>query len=363
MQWQQMDFPILRDPLNVTDDRAVPIKYLLDESGVVRSPRRFQPTMIESLIEQMDRREGAPQRSPRSPRSMAAQSIEALAMEALAADASAGGLRRLGEARFYRERDLDGAIDAFRKAESLSNDGRAGFRLGAALRRRFESAGRRPGDFAAAVAAWTRARRANRGQYIWMRRLQQYGPRMTKPYDFFGWVAEARRAIRARGETPVDLAVEPCGAECAEPARELVVAVDEAHPDPDGTAQPDPDAARFEIECVPVAPTLPTPGAAIKLHAIVRSAATSKPLPESMTAWLGVPETWEVDRRRVRAKPVDGVVAVDFEFRLPEDAALGARTLSLTLYYGDGADRRKVGVECAITVEAAPARKPRRARR
>ena len=45
-------------------------------------------------------------------------------------------------------------------------------------------------------------------QYIWRRRIQQYGPRLDKPYPFYDWgAASAREEIAARGETPVGLTV------------------------------------------------------------------------------------------------------------------------------------------------------------
>ena len=43
--------------------------------------------------------------------------------------------------------------------------------------------------------------------------MQQYGPRLDKPYPFYDWVETAREEIRARGETPSPLRVEPAGAE------------------------------------------------------------------------------------------------------------------------------------------------------
>ncbi len=72
-------------------------------------------------------------------------------------------------------------------------------------------------DFVDAVEAWKEARRRDPNQYIWRRRIQQYGPVLDKPYPFYHWVAQARREIRARGEQPLPLTVEPSGAELAEP--------------------------------------------------------------------------------------------------------------------------------------------------
>ena len=50
---------------------------------------------------------------------------------------------------------------------------------------RHDSGFRRIGDFANAVNAWSQARNADPNQCIWRRRLQQYGPRLAKPYPFY----------------------------------------------------------------------------------------------------------------------------------------------------------------------------------
>lgn len=57
--------------------------------------------------------------------------------------------------------------------------------------------------------------------YIFRRRIQQYGPRLDKPYPFYDWVSEARAAVLARGETPVEPRVEPGGAELAAPLERM----------------------------------------------------------------------------------------------------------------------------------------------
>ena len=118
---------------------------------------------------------------------------------------------------------------AYEKAVKLDpSDGRSQFRLGVALRRRYESRGRRADDGQAAVDRWGRALAINPNQYIWRRRIQQYGPRLDKPYNFYYWVEQARKDIAARGETPVKLAVEPLGSELAAPAKRKRRAIGDA---------------------------------------------------------------------------------------------------------------------------------------
>ena len=67
------------------------------------------------------------------------------------------------------------------------------FRLGVCYRRRYESQQRQPGDFQAAIDSWSRALDLDPNQYIWRRRIQQYGPRLDKPYAFYDWVNEAEK--------------------------------------------------------------------------------------------------------------------------------------------------------------------------
>ena len=118
------------------------------------------------------------------------------------------------------------------------------FRLGVAHRMRHESAGRRPGDFQAAIDAWGRALELDPNQYIWRRRIEQYGPRLTKPYAFYDWVVPAKAEISRRGETPVPLAVEPYGSELAGPVRDVVAEASvPLEPDPKGQIHRDVAAA------------------------------------------------------------------------------------------------------------------------
>ncbi|MDH3591739.1 MAG: hypothetical protein OER88_07670, partial [Planctomycetota bacterium] len=88
-------------------------------------------------------------------------------------------------------------------------------------------------------------------QYIWRRRIQQYGPRLSKPYPFYDWVDAARTDLRARGVAVPELSVEPSGAELAEPARRWIGAEPDANPDPGGRVHRDANAVRTEIVVVP----------------------------------------------------------------------------------------------------------------
>jgi tetratricopeptide (TPR) repeat protein len=112
------------------------------------------------------------------------------------------------------------AIDAYTHALALDpSDKNSLFRLGVAYRMRHESTWRRNGDFQSAVESWGRALALDPNQYIWRRRIEQYGPRLTKPYAFYDWVEQAKAEILRRGETPARLSVEPYGSELAGPLK------------------------------------------------------------------------------------------------------------------------------------------------
>ena len=134
------------------------------------------------------------------------------------------------------------AISNYQEAIKISPDEASlHFRLGVALRRRYEEyQGKstnhgQSNDFRAAVESWGRALELDPNPYIFRRRIQQYGPRLDKPYPFYDWIPLARKEITARGDHPVDLRVEPSGAEFAQPSRRFSAQDDETSaPDPKG---------------------------------------------------------------------------------------------------------------------------------
>ncbi len=210
-QWRQIDWPILVDSLNILDLAVVPVPVTIDESGIVRHTGRMPSSLETEFVRKtyntakigkdFNRAERA---DPQKLHQQVSESGSAIAY------------RDLGDAYFFQPaaESLDRCIEAYQQAIKLDpRDGRAHFRLSAALRKRAESSNRRPGDAQAAVAQWGEALATNPNQYIWRRRIQQYGPRLDKPYNFYSWVEQARSEIKARGEQPVQLAVEPTGSE------------------------------------------------------------------------------------------------------------------------------------------------------
>ncbi len=265
----------------------------IDEAGVIRV-RGMKPGQLDAFLA-LEPTAGVPDGHGRS---ASADDLAARATEsAKAAPTTPTAWREAGDAAFLfgaGEDALDRAVDAYAKAAAGDpEDARARFRLGVARRRRAESSRRQPGDAQGALAAWGEALALVPNQYIWRRRIQQYGPRLDKPYDFYFWVEEARAAIRARGEEPHPLGSEPRGSEIAAPRR----AGDEEaaripDPDPKGAILRD-EAGRVAVEPA-VAPASVRPGERVRVRLTFRLDATSRPWwnneADPLTASLALPE-------------------------------------------------------------------------
>lgn len=297
-QWRELSWPILVDSLNLLELKAVPIPVAIDEHGIVRhfgdDPLRY----LEAFLTDDAAAPAAP-----GPRAPAAVNIDALREEAESSGTSEAW-RSLGDACVLAGEALllDIAVDAYERAITLNpSDGRSQFRLGVALRKRYESASRKPGDAQAAVDAWGAALAIDPNQYIWRRRIQQYGPRLEKPYNFYYWVEEARKEIAARGETPVPLPVEPSGSELATPVRSETEGkrwrVD-AWPnrDPQGKIARD-DSGMIQIDSV-LAPSSVRPGSPARVRVEFWVDPRRKPYwnneADDLTAWFDFPEGWSI---------------------------------------------------------------------
>ncbi|MCZ6695530.1 MAG: hypothetical protein O7A63_03220 [Acidobacteria bacterium] len=192
------------------------------------------------------------------------------------------------------------------------------------------------------MAGWSRALELDPNNYIWRRRIQQYGPRLDKPYSFYDWVRTAREEIRARGEHPAPLIVEPGGAEFAYPAESFAPSGrDEQEPDPGGRIHRDPgDFIRVQMVVVP--PRV-SAGASARIHVTFTPNADAKAHwnneVDDLILWLNLPPGWEADARRLTTpnprRPVSQEVRkVEFEVRVPSGAGPGqARIPAYALYY------------------------------
>ena len=202
---------LLFDPLNRLDVAAVPITLLVDELGVIRfrnpNEQQLRTFLTSAKVKANPNRSNLPDGA-------ALQAGDRLAMNG----------------------KLDEAIDWY--AERLTNrkeQARLHFRLGVVHRMRFDKHPESyPDDFRTAIKHWKKALQLNPNQYIWRRRIQQYGPILDKPYPFYNWVDQARREVLARGDNPLELRVEPAGAELIGPGQRI--ATDQS----DKTKNPDP---------------------------------------------------------------------------------------------------------------------------
>ena len=345
MQWKGMDWPLMVDPLNLLEVPYVPITLAIDEHGVIRMAELGLEDVDHLEKEFLDRQFEPP---PDQPAISAAGPSAAPDLAALEQAARRGGIERWREYAhallLWGGSDrLDESMDAYRRALELDpNHDPTHFRLGVAYRMRYDSVGRQPEDFQTAVSAWAKALEIDPNNYIWRRRIQQYGPRLDKPYSFYDWVSEARSDLEARGETPAVLVVEPGGAELAYPAESFATSEDPAQgPDPKGRIMRDREGF-VAVETVMVPPAVAT-GESARAHVIFRPNADIKAHwnneVDDLEIWIDPPAGWRTDRRRLTVPRPQQVVStetrrVEFELQAPEDAAPGTVELpGYALYY------------------------------
>ncbi|MHC5113793.1 MAG: hypothetical protein ACYTGP_05135, partial [Planctomycetota bacterium] len=335
---------ILVDSFNELGVKVVPITILIDEHGIVRDlrpPRRKIRETVEAFVATRFEAPGA-----------AGAPVSSVARPAI-------------EASYWGGDDgIDRSVEILGQAAAESPDaGSTQFRLGVALRRRHDSARRRPGDFPSAVGQWERALALDPNQYIWRRRIQQYGPRLDKPYPFYDWVNRARDEITARGEPPWPLPVEPGGAEIAHPLRNFEM---------DGARPPEPDRERkitvddryVAVETT-VVPAAAGPGETVRVHVHLRprsGRASWNNEAEDLLVWVDPRAGWESDRRqgtwpRPAAEVSRELRTLEFELRVPDDAKPGVHGIRAYALYNvcegeDGACLyRRQDVPMKVTVK------------
>ena len=335
-QWKRIDWPILHDPINVLEPLAVPIFVAIDEAGIVRA---VKPDLNTFEADFLNKDFGAAT-TPIAPKLPDPSDLKRIAESANTADA----WRDLGDALalWAGPERLAEAMDAYsRSLKLMPNDGNALFRLGVCHRLRYDSAKRQPGDFQAAIDLWGRALAENANQYIWRRRIQQYGPRLDKPYAFYDWVAIAEKEIAERGEKPVRLVEEPYGAEIANPLKEFAPAAGTAvSPDPEGKVAR--DKSGLVAVGVAVVPKAIAPGRSARVHLSFRVNGERKVHWNNeagpLRLWIDAPEGWQVSERLLSAplgeKPeTTEPRRLDLEVKAPEAAAGRVRLGAYALYY------------------------------
>jgi tetratricopeptide (TPR) repeat protein len=328
MQWKEMDWPILVDSLNLLEVTVVPMTLFIDEYGVIRSIQPDEAEFRDFLEADFGPLGDAAEARNSSPHGRTRAAL----------------LRREAERLFLAgdEARLDEVIDKYTAALELEPaHGSTHFRLGVAYRSRYDSGPRRLGDFESAVRHWSKALEIDPNQYIWRRRIQQYGPRLDKPYSFYDWVHQAREEILARGETPIPLTVEPSGAEFAHPLEGTRPEEGpRKEPDPGGRIHRDRDELiRVEASVVPAT----SDRGSFRVHVVFRPDREKKAHwnneVDGLVVWVDAPRGWTVDDPlQVLPLPPEPVSQEDrrVEFELKREAGASEATAAASgyaLYY------------------------------
>lgn len=334
-QWRGMEWPILHDPINVLAPTAVPVFVAIDEHGVVRGVGPKLEWVTDTFL-----KTDYPPPETAAPIATrpGIEEVRRLAMD----DPSQSHWQMLGDALILwgGPSRIDDAIAAYDRAATL--DARSAplqFRLGVAYRMRSESDAAQPGDFQRAVERWGAALEIDPNHYIYRRRIQQYGPRLIKPYPFYDWVAEARADIESRGETPIALAVEPGGAEIAQPERLFEAAETRLeNPDPEGRINRD-ERGLISISAV-VVPASIAPGEAARIHLELEPTRLAhwNNEAEPLQIWVDAPEGWKIEGNLFSAaQPAEPESSearrVEFEVLSPDTVGEEPRISGYALYY------------------------------
>ncbi len=277
------------DSYNLLDVSVVPLTLFIDEHGIVRGRASGKVAVAEAL------------------------------REFLEAEYPATGVMRdhteavpISAGHEFRTARL---LEHFRaQIEADPGDARSHFRLGVAYRKRYDSPLGNVTDFSRAAKHWSQALALDPNHYIWRRRLQQYGPRLEKPYPFYDWVDTARREIRARGDTPVELPVEPDGAELAAPSRDFEAAsLAEIEPDPEGKILRDREGL-IAAQVIAI-PARIEPGGVSRIHIELRPESAREAHwnneAEDLQVWINPPPGWLVDQRSLSVPNPAQVVSLE----------------------------------------------------
>ena len=178
-------------------------------------------------------------------------------------------------------------------------------------------------------------------RYIWRRRIEQYGPRLSKPYAFYDWVAAARAEIARRGETPDTPRGGAARTELAGPGREPAAPARGGRARSPGRIRRD-EEGLIEAEVAVVPSRLKAgSGGAGSTSCSGRSPGDgshwnneSAPL----RVWVGGPEGWSVEpplleAERGPAAESDEPRLLDLEVKPPADAPVARSMLRAYALY------------------------------
>ena len=341
-QWKEFEWPILHDPINSLAARAVPMFVAIDESGVVADANltfdEFPAFLNQPAV--------AWEKAAAIPTVSAAELDKAAERSDDAADWIAAGDHRV---LWGGAGDVSTAIERYLKASTVDpKDAAARFRLGVAYRMRFDGAqtqsndsqsnGAQSDDFQSAVDAWDKALDLDPNHYIYRRRIQQYGPRLSKPYPFYDWIEQARAEVSARGDQPITLTVEPVGAEIAAPAKSIQ-ASDQTFDNPDPRGRITRDDRQFIRAKAIVVPGTIRKGDTVRVHLQFATAQTAhwNNEAEPMTVWVDVPDGWKAATPLLTADAPDEpeskeIRHLDFELQSAKNASV-TEVKAYALYY------------------------------
>lgn len=334
MQWKGMDWPILLDSSNLLAVTKVPITLFIDEYGVIRS--------VQPAVEELDDFLNQTYQETTQPPQAGLPDLEQL-KKATRQDTVESWRAYAGAASLWGESSqITEAIEAYQQAlEKEPEHGPTHFHLGVAFRKRYDSEHRQAEDFQKAVEHWGKALDIDPNQYIWRRRIQQYGPRLDKPYSFYDWVRNARREIEARGEIPAQLVVEPGGAEFAYPSESFQTA-ETIKEEPDLGGRIFRDEKNFIKVETTVVPSSVGAGETARVHLVFRPNLQIKAHwnneVDDLVLWVDAPEGWQVDNPYLTvANPPDVVSQetrkIEFELRSPEKPGASVTIPAYALYY------------------------------
>lgn len=331
-QWKGFDFPILQDAMTCNGMAVVPVPVFIDEFGIVRNTRP-RPNELQEFLS-MKFEKPTTLAEPIDPKD---HSIASLAKSA-ADNTTVASYINLGDAHLLwgsDSRATTAAISVYEKAASLKPSGyiaaSLNFRLGVAYRARYDSDLQQSDDFSKAVAHWTAALEANPNQYIWRRRIQQYGPRQTKPYPFYDWVQQAIAEIKKRGETPIELKVPLSGSEVASGQRRFESLPSQLkNPDPENKLFLDPEFIKTRLIVVP---SRVKAGDVLRVHVEFEPAAGKwNNEGQPMQVWLNVKDrdAFSQSAFELNNAPTANSTEprhIEFEYKTPRDAK---ETIELT---------------------------------
>lgn len=215
MQWQKMGWPVAVDALNLLELRAVPVTLLLAPDGRISQISPDPDRFLESLEK--------PEPLPPIQDSLNVWKpwIGDAEKHFLSGDGSYTPIISQLKTRLNSLPP--------QSAESALTY----FRLGVVTKARDESSDSEINDFAEAVEFWQQALIRDPNQYIWRRRIQQYGPRLTKPYPFYDWVPQALDDLKIQGNPWNGGPISLTGSEVTTPSQNHHHPAAHPNPDPD----------------------------------------------------------------------------------------------------------------------------------